>query len=102
MDLIDILWRQDMDLGVGREMYDQNLRRELEKEKELELHKQEEQEKLEKEKTKEEEVTESQTNYIVDSETGKMILFVCIDVTFFLTKSQDINQHLILRVSLSH
>ncbi len=40
LDLIDILWRQDMDLGVAREAYDLNMRRQLEKERELELLKQ--------------------------------------------------------------
>ena len=42
MDLIEILWRQDIDLGVGREMFDMNLRRQLEKERETELQKQRE------------------------------------------------------------
>lgn len=46
MDLIDILWRQDMDLGVGREMFDVNLRRELEKEREVEVQKQQQQVRL--------------------------------------------------------
>ena len=42
MDLIEVLWRQDIDLGVGREVFDLNLRKELEKEKEIELQKQQE------------------------------------------------------------
>ena len=40
MDLIDILWRQDMDLGVSREAYDLNMRRQLEKDREIEMQKQ--------------------------------------------------------------
>lgn len=39
MDLIDVLWRQDIDLGLGKEAFDYNLRQELEKERELELQK---------------------------------------------------------------
>ena len=34
-----MLWRQDIDLGVGKEMFDVNLRRELEREREIELQK---------------------------------------------------------------
>lgn len=37
LDLIDVLWRQDVDLGVGKEVFDPGLRRELERERELEL-----------------------------------------------------------------
>lgn len=37
--MIDVLWRQDIDLGVGKEMFDVNLRRELEREREIELQK---------------------------------------------------------------
>ena len=39
MDLIEVLWRQDIDLGVGRETYDINYRKELEKQREIELEK---------------------------------------------------------------
>lgn len=39
MDLIEVLWRQDIDLGVGRETFDLNLRKELEKQREEELQK---------------------------------------------------------------
>lgn len=42
MDLIETLWRQDIDLGVGKEVFDLNLRRELEREREIELQKQRE------------------------------------------------------------
>lgn len=41
MALIDVLWRQDIDMGVGKETFDVNLRRELEKEQELFLKKEE-------------------------------------------------------------
>ena len=43
MALIDILYNQDIDLGIGREAFDTNLRREQEKDKELELKKKQEQ-----------------------------------------------------------
>ena len=36
LELIDVLWRQDEDLGVGKEVYDANLRLELEKKQEME------------------------------------------------------------------
>ncbi|XP_047578222.1 nuclear factor erythroid 2-related factor 2 isoform X1 [Lutra lutra] len=52
MDLIDILWRQDIDLGVSREVFDFSQRRkehELEKQKKLEK---ERQEQLQKEQEK--------------------------------------------------
>lgn len=39
LDLIEVLWRQDIDLGVGKEVFDPNLRRELEREREIELQK---------------------------------------------------------------
>ena len=42
LELIDVLWRQDVDLGCGKEAFDPNLRLELEKEKELEAVKQQE------------------------------------------------------------
>lgn len=40
MDLIEVLWRQDIDLGIGREMFDSSLRMEVEKEFELDQKKQ--------------------------------------------------------------
>lgn len=52
MDLIDILWRQDIDLGVSREVFDFSQRRkehELEKQRKLEK---ERQEQLQKEQEK--------------------------------------------------
>ena len=39
LDLIEVLWRQDIDLGIGKEVFDPNLRRELEREREIELQK---------------------------------------------------------------
>ena len=39
LDLIEVLWRQDVDLGVGKEVFDPNLRKELEHEREIELRK---------------------------------------------------------------
>lgn len=52
MDLIDILWRQDIDLGVSRDVFDVSQRQkeyELEKQKQLEK---ERQEQLQKEQEK--------------------------------------------------
>lgn len=52
MDLIDILWKQDIDLGVSREVFDFSQRQkdyELEKQKKLEK---ERQEQLQKEQEK--------------------------------------------------
>ena len=34
-----MLWRQDIDLGIGKEAFDIELRRELEREREVELQK---------------------------------------------------------------
>lgn len=42
LNLIDALWKQDVDLGVGKEVYDYSLRQELERERELQLIKQKE------------------------------------------------------------
>lgn len=42
LDLIEVLWRQDVDLGVGKEVFDPNLRRELELERQLEQRKEQE------------------------------------------------------------
>ena len=39
LDLIEVLWRQDIDLGIGKEAFDINIRRELEREREIELQK---------------------------------------------------------------
>lgn len=40
LDLIDVLWQQDVDLGLGKEVFDAALRQELEKEREQEIKKQ--------------------------------------------------------------
>ena len=37
MDLIEVLWRQDIDLGVDRDAFDATRRLELEKQREYEL-----------------------------------------------------------------
>lgn len=42
LDLIEVLWRQDVDLGVGKEVFDPNLRHELELERQLEQRKEQE------------------------------------------------------------
>ncbi|KAM9663995.1 nuclear factor erythroid 2-related factor 2 isoform 2-T2 [Trichechus inunguis] len=68
MDLIDILWRQDIDLGVSREVFDFSQRRkeyELEKQKKLEK---ERQEQLQKEQ---EEAFFAQLQ--LDEETGEFL-----------------------------
>ncbi|XP_013384291.1 transcription factor NF-E2 45 kDa subunit isoform X2 [Lingula anatina] len=78
MDLIDILWRQDLDMGVAREMFDPNQRLELEKEREVELQKQQQKEReLDEETVKQEkeekDAWEDLTNYIIDGETGELL-----------------------------
>jgi len=37
--LIETLWKTDQDLGVGKEVFDLNLRKEQEREREIELQK---------------------------------------------------------------
>ncbi|OWF52699.1 nuclear factor erythroid 2-related factor 1-like isoform X1 [Mizuhopecten yessoensis] len=80
LDLIDVLWRQDIDLGVGKEVFDINLRQELERERELELQK-------DREKQKEREVLQCKheeqrlqqqrrwltENFMQDTETGEWV-----------------------------
>lgn len=39
LDFNTVLWMQDEDLGVGKEVFDINLRRQLEREQEIELQK---------------------------------------------------------------
>ncbi|XP_064594789.1 nuclear factor erythroid 2-related factor 2-like isoform X2 [Liolophura sinensis] len=80
MDLIETLWRQDIDLGIGKEVFDLNLRRELEREREIELQKQREKQKeleLIQYKLEQERRQQAQTwltqNYIQDGETGEWI-----------------------------
>ncbi|XP_002737120.1 endoplasmic reticulum membrane sensor NFE2L1-like isoform X2 [Saccoglossus kowalevskii] len=69
MDLIDVLWKQDIDMGVCREIYDGTYRqKELEKEKQLELAK------LKEEKSPSIGDEWSGLEYGVDSETGEYYL----------------------------
>ncbi|OCT61171.1 hypothetical protein XELAEV_18047193mg, partial [Xenopus laevis] len=68
LDLIDILWKQDIDLGVSREVFDYNQRHkenELEKQKKLEK---ERQEQLQKEQEK-----ALYAQLQLDEETGEFI-----------------------------
>lgn len=80
LDLIDVLYRQDIDLGVQREVYDVNLRRELEREQEQVLQKEREKHKqleLHQLKLQEEQHRLKQQwlmeNYTRDTETGEWI-----------------------------
>lgn len=80
LDLIDVLYRQDIDLGVQKEVYDVNLRRELEREQEQSLQKEREKHKqLELHQLKlqeEQQLIEQQwlmENYTRDTETGEWI-----------------------------
>ncbi|XP_060084789.1 endoplasmic reticulum membrane sensor NFE2L1-like isoform X2 [Ylistrum balloti] len=80
LDLIDVLWRQDIDLGVGKEVFDINLRQELEREREVELQK-------ERQKQKEREILQHKQeeqrlqqhrrwlteNFMQDTETGEWV-----------------------------
>ncbi|XP_022333022.2 uncharacterized protein LOC111130344 isoform X2 [Crassostrea virginica] len=80
LDLIDVLWRQDIDLGVGKEMFDVNLRRELEREREIELQKERQkqkerellQAKLEEQRRRREQQWMAE-NYMRDGETGEWV-----------------------------
>ncbi|CAH2305833.1 nuclear factor erythroid 2-related factor 2 isoform X1 [Pelobates cultripes] len=68
MDLIDILWKQDIDLGVGREVFDYQQRQ-----KDYELEKQK---KLEKEKLEQLQKEQEKAFYMhlqLDEETGEFI-----------------------------
>ncbi|XP_053408693.1 endoplasmic reticulum membrane sensor NFE2L1-like isoform X2 [Mercenaria mercenaria] len=80
LDLIEVLWRQDIDLGVGKEVFDPNLRRELEREREIELQKerqkQKEQELLQKKLEEQRNLAQQRwlaDNYTQDGETGEWI-----------------------------
>ncbi|XP_077997073.1 endoplasmic reticulum membrane sensor NFE2L1-like isoform X2 [Glandiceps talaboti] len=65
MDLIDVLWKQDIDMGVCREIFDGTYRqKELEKEKLLELERQKEEDKVDE---------WAGIEYMVDGETGEYI-----------------------------
>ncbi|XP_076455961.1 endoplasmic reticulum membrane sensor NFE2L1-like isoform X2 [Babylonia areolata] len=76
LDLIEVLWRQDVDLGVGKEVFDPNLRKELEQERELELRKEQEKRK-EVERREQERQQQAQQwlsqNFIRDGETGELM-----------------------------
>ncbi|XP_033733381.1 endoplasmic reticulum membrane sensor NFE2L1-like isoform X1 [Pecten maximus] len=80
LDLIDVLWRQDIDLGVGKEVFDINLRQELERERELELQKdRQNQKERELLQCKQEEQRLQQQrrwlteNFMQDTETGEWV-----------------------------
>lgn len=80
LELIDILWKQDEDLGVGKEVYDANLRLELEKKQESERIRLQEMKKaqlLEKERLEREKQEQAsrwfKENFIRDGETGEWV-----------------------------
>lgn len=67
-DLIDILWKQDIDLGVGREVFDYHQRQ-----KEYELEKQKKLEKEHQEQLLKEQEKAFFANLQLDEETGEFI-----------------------------
>ncbi|KAK7480968.1 hypothetical protein BaRGS_00027783 [Batillaria attramentaria] len=76
LDLIDVLWRQDVDLGVGKEVFDPNLRRELERERELELRKETEKRKEAEKRQRDRQQQAHQwltQNFMRDGETGEWV-----------------------------
>ncbi|BFZ06418.1 hypothetical protein BsWGS_09457 [Bradybaena similaris] len=80
LKLIDILYQQDVDLGVGKEVFDPQYREELERERELELIKNQEWEKTqllarekEEQKHREEKDKWLQKNFKRDGETGEWV-----------------------------
>ncbi len=68
MDLIDILWRQDVDLGAGREVFDFNYRQ---KEVELRLRHEKEEEKRQQRQLEQEKALLAQLQ--LDEETGEFV-----------------------------
>ncbi|KAG9477372.1 hypothetical protein GDO78_002657 [Eleutherodactylus coqui] len=68
MDLIDILWKQDIDLGVGREVFDYR-----QKQKEYELEKQKKLEKEHQEQLLKEQEKALYAHLQLDEETGEFI-----------------------------
>ncbi|ELU13144.1 hypothetical protein CAPTEDRAFT_19335 [Capitella teleta] len=77
MDLIEVLWRQDIDLGAGRETFDINLRKDLEKQREVELEK-ERQEQLALEGQRVQETIQNEalfdpSAFELDAETGELV-----------------------------
>lgn len=80
LDLIEVLWRQDIDLGIGKEAFDNDLRRELEREREIELQKerqtqkeQEVRQKKHEEERRQHEQTWLADNFTQDGETGEWV-----------------------------
>lgn len=67
-ELIDILWKQDIDLGVGREVFDYHQRQ-----KEYELEKQKKLEKEQQEQLLKEQEKAFFANLQLDEETGEFI-----------------------------
>ncbi|XP_030643208.1 nuclear factor erythroid 2-related factor 2a [Chanos chanos] len=68
MDLIDILWRQDIDLGAGREVFDFTYRQ---KESELQKQKEQEEEKRQQLQLEQEKALLAQLQ--LDEETGEFV-----------------------------
>jgi len=68
MDLIDILWRQDVDLGAGREVFDFSYRQ---KEVELRLQREKEEEKRQQCLREQEKALLAQLQ--LDEETGEFV-----------------------------
>lgn len=80
LDLIEVLWRQDIDLGVGKEVFDLNLRKELEREREIELQKEQIKKKEEEllrikldEQRRQQEQQWRTENFMRDGETGEWV-----------------------------
>ncbi|XP_070174443.1 endoplasmic reticulum membrane sensor NFE2L1-like isoform X2 [Littorina saxatilis] len=74
LDLIEVLWRQDVDLGVTKEVFDPNLRRELEQEREIEARKELEKHKEVEKRSREQQQQAHQwltENFVRDGETGE-------------------------------
>ncbi|XP_075685623.1 nuclear factor erythroid 2-related factor 2 [Rhinoderma darwinii] len=99
MDLIDILWKQDIDLGVGREVFDYSQRQ-----KEYELEKQKKLEKEHQEQLLKEQEKALYAHLQLDEETGELIpvqqpppmeaAVVTQSVTSSLQSKSDLGQEL--------
>lgn len=68
MDLIDILWRQDVDLGAGREVFDFSFRQ-----KEVELRRQREQEEEKRQQRLQDQEKALLAQLQLDEETGEFV-----------------------------
>ncbi|XP_051762346.1 nuclear factor erythroid 2-related factor 2a isoform X4 [Ctenopharyngodon idella] len=68
MELIDILWRQDVDLGAGREVFDFSYRQ-----KEVELRRQREQEEEKRQQHLREQEKALLAQLQLDEETGEFV-----------------------------